>query len=145
MMDTSGEPLRLALEATPTAIKPNIHELSELVGSPLETREAVFHAASELLQRGIELVVISMGGEGALFVTKHEAVTVKPPSIPVHSTVGAGDAMVAGTVAGALRGLSLADQARLATACSIHILTQRPPQDFNQTAIEKTMSLVTVI
>jgi len=145
MMDTSGEPLKYALEALPTAIKPNIHELSELLGTTLTTPQEVQNAAAELIRRGIELVVVSMGEEGALFVTRDEAVTVKPPAIEVHSTVGAGDAMVAGTVAGALRELSLTEQARLATACSVHVLTKRPPEDFNQEAMEDTMALTTVL
>jgi len=144
MMDTSGAPLRHALEAVPTAIKPNIHELSELLGTSLQTREEVLNAAASLLQRGIELVVISMGAEGALFVDKDQAITVKPPAIQVHSTVGAGDAMVAGTVAGAIRGLSISDQARLATACSVHVLIQRPAEDFKNGSLSETISRITL-
>jgi 1-phosphofructokinase len=65
-----------------------------------------------------------MGKEGACFVTANEAVVARPPDVEVRSTVGAGDAMVAGLVSAHLRGLSLAETARLATAFSVHALTR---------------------
>ncbi len=68
---------------------------------------------------GIATVVVSMGKEGAIFVEGEEAVWAVPPSVEVKSTVGAGDAMVAGTVASTSRGLSLAECARLSTAFSM--------------------------
>jgi 1-phosphofructokinase len=124
-LDTSGAPLRHALESGPHIIKPNIEELSTLLGVPLDSRESIMHGARETLQRyGVELVVVSMGAEGALFVTKDECITAVPPSMEVRSTVGAGDAMVAGIISGALRGLSLSDQARLATASSMRVLAR---------------------
>jgi fructose-1-phosphate kinase PfkB-like protein len=67
----------------------------------------------------IHTVVISMGKEGAIFVEGEETVWAVPPAVQVKSTVGAGDAMVAGIVAGKIRGLSLAECARLATAFSM--------------------------
>jgi fructose-1-phosphate kinase PfkB-like protein len=60
-----------------------------------------------------------MGKEGAIFVEGDETAWAIPPTVQVKSTVGAGDAMVAGIVAGKLRGLSLAEEARLATAFSV--------------------------
>jgi 1-phosphofructokinase len=124
-LDTSGVPLRHALEAGPNIIKPNIDELATLIGARLDTREKVVHAARDILQQhGVDLVVVSMGADGALFVTKEECITAMPPAMEVRSTVGAGDAMVAGIISGALRGLSLAEQARLATASSMRVLAR---------------------
>jgi 1-phosphofructokinase len=124
-LDTSGAPLRLALEAGPNIIKPNLDELSALLGTMLDSREKVVAAARDILQQhGVELVVVSMGADGALFVTANECLAATPPAMEVRSTVGAGDAMVAGIVSGALRGLSLADQARLATASSMRVLAR---------------------
>ena len=100
LLDTSGPPFPLALEARPTAIKPNIHEFEAYVGRPLPNEKEVIEAARELINRGIELVVVSMGKEGACFVTANEAVVARPPEIEVKSTVGAGDAMVAGILFG---------------------------------------------
>ena len=121
-LDTSGETLNLAIEALPAFIKPNIHELEALVGRALSSREAVAAAAGELVARGIETVVVSMGGEGACFVGAEGLVFATPPAIEVRSTVGAGDAMVAGVLSSKLRGLGLAETARLSTAFSVRAI-----------------------
>ena len=68
LLDTSGDPFPLALEARPTAIKPNIHEFEAFVGHPLSDEQEVVAAARILIDRGIELVVVSMGQVGACFV-----------------------------------------------------------------------------
>jgi len=121
-LDTSGETLNHAIEAVPTLIKPNIHELEALVGRALSSREAVAAAANELVARGIEMVVVSMGEEGACFVGAEGILFATPPAIEVRSTVGAGDAMVAGVISAKLRGLALAETARLSTAFSVRAI-----------------------
>lgn len=123
-LDTSGEPLRLALEAAPQIIKPNIHELETVLGRELRSRSAIIAAARDLLAAGIELVIVSMGADGALFVARDEIVSARPPAVEVRSTVGAGDAMVAGIVAARLRGLPLDEAARLATAFSVDAISR---------------------
>ncbi len=123
VLDASGEALRHALDAAPGVVKPNVHELEALLGRPLPTVEAVAGAARSLLARGVGLAVVSMGAEGALFVREDAVVQAVPPGVEVRSTVGAGDAMVAGIVAGELGGLPLAETARLATAFSLAALT----------------------
>lgn len=94
-MDADGESLRLGLEASPMMVKPNNEELSRLLGKPLDTQEALIEAGKQLLETGIEDVVISMGGDGALFITKEQVIKAHPLKVPVRSTVGAGDSMVA--------------------------------------------------
>lgn len=125
VVDTSGPALAAALRACPTMVKPNIHEVEAVLGRALPTESAIFDAARELVRTGIELVVISMGERGALFVTSAESVVARPPRVSVTTTVGAGDAMVAGLVAARLTGLDLAGAARLATAFSVAAITNR--------------------
>ena len=129
VLDTSGAPLREALAAGPKIVKPNRHELAELVGRPLDTLEALIATGRELLAAspGPDWVVVSMGGDGALFLDRAQAVQALPARVNVSSTVGAGDAMVAGLVAARLEGLSLADAARLATAFAAAKLTRLGP------------------
>ena len=122
ILDASGDALRHGIEAAPDIIKPNIHELEEIAGRQLSTEAAVIEAAHQLLAKGIELVVVSRGGEGACFISKNEVVIEHPPKIEIKSTVGAGDAMVGGIVAAQLRGLPLAGCARLATEFSVALL-----------------------
>jgi 1-phosphofructokinase len=127
-LDTSGETLNHAIEALPTLIKPNIHELEALVKRPLPSREAVVEAARELVAQGIGTVVVSMGHEGACFVGSEGVFFATPPEIEVRSTVGAGDAMVAGMVSAKLRGLSLPQAARLSTAFSVRAIGKLDPE-----------------
>lgn len=128
VLDASGLPLRAAIEAAPDIIKPNIDELQELLGRQVVGDDAIVAAARELLSRGIRMVAVSMGPRGAIFVEGTAAVLAVPPKIAVKSTVGAGDAMVAGLIAAKLRGLDLSECARLATAYSIGALGEIGPR-----------------
>ena len=95
-VDTSGAPLAAAVMAKPWLIKPNREELAELTGRELPTLRAVVDAARELLANGVEVVVVSLGADGALWVDPdvihHARATVTEP----RSTVGAGDCLLAG-------------------------------------------------
>ncbi|MBI5945673.1 MAG: 1-phosphofructokinase [Chloroflexi bacterium] len=124
ILDTSGEALAEALKAGPNIIKPNIHELSALVNEPLDEVNDAYSSAVSLINEETAMVVISMGSGGALFVEKDNAFIAHPPAVSVKSTVGAGDAMVAGLVAGLSKKLSLKDCARLATAFSLSAVTR---------------------
>jgi len=117
-VDTSGPALPHALAMRPDLFKPNRTELEESIRRALPDRAAVVGAADELIARGMGTLVVSMGAEGAVFVRNGEAVFTGPAPVKVASTVGAGDAMVAGTIAGIVRDLPLAEVAALATACS---------------------------
>jgi len=143
-LDTSGEALRYALEAAPQIIKPNVHELEDLLGTALATPAAIVAAAQPFLARSTRLVAVSMGADGACFVTAQGVVTARPPSVEVKSTVGAGDAMVAGIVAGQLRGLPLGTCARLATAFSLDAITHIGSGLSSVAAVEDLMNRVTV-
>jgi 1-phosphofructokinase family hexose kinase len=125
VLDTSGEGFREALVARPSLIKPNVHELQEYVGKELPTPQAVVQVARDVAARfGIASVVVSMGRAGALFIENDQALWAVPPSVEVKSTVGAGDAMVAGIVAAKAQGLALEECARLATAFSMSAITR---------------------
>lgn len=123
-LDTSGPALRQALAGRPEVMKPNVDELSELVDRPLDTPGAVLEAARSLLDGGVRRVVVSMGSAGAIFVDQGQSLLARPPQVTVRSTVGAGDAMVAGIVAATLGDLPLEDIARTATACGALAVTR---------------------
>lgn len=99
IVDTSGEPLRAALEQGVFVVKPSLHELRDLCGMPLTGMHAVRDAAAALVQRGsARLVVVSMGEMGAMLVCGEGAWYAPPLHVEVHSAVGAGDSFVAGMV-----------------------------------------------
>jgi len=143
-LDTSGEAFRQAITAAPSIIKPNVEELSQYLGQQLTTQGEVLDAARGLLRLGVQTVVVSMGEQGALFVEEDDAVQATPPVVVVQSTVGAGDAMVAGMVAGKSRGLSLSDCARLATAFAVDAISHVGSGLTSRQAIETILPQVTV-
>ena len=102
ILDVSGEALLRGVEAQPFLIKPNHHELASTLGINLTTHDDIRTAARTLLDRGVNHVVVSLGGDGALYVGTEGCFYA--PSIPVtvRSTVGAGDAMVGGFLYGCL-------------------------------------------
>lgn len=117
ILDADGELLKAGLEAGPYLIKPNNHELSGLLGEKLETPKELERAARSLMdQYGIAKIVVSMGGEGALYVTGDATVYAEGLKVPVGSTVGAGDSVVAALAVAEEAGMSLEEAVRLSTA-----------------------------
>ena len=120
-------------------IKPNLEELSDLVGHRLETLEEVEGAAREILNEGVSLVVVSLGSQGALYCQATESLLARPPAVTVRSTVGCGDALVAGTVYGIWQGYSLADVARWGTACGSATATTEGTEPGSRDLIEELL------
>lgn len=142
-LDTSGPALREAVAARPELVKPNREELEELTGRPLTDRAALVDAAEELARGGVGTVVVSLGADGALFARDGDVAFATPPRVRVASTVGAGDAMVAGTVAGTLAELELPRVAALATAFSAVAITRIGPH-LDVSAVQEAARAVTV-
>jgi len=118
-LDTSGDALRHSLASHPSFVKPNLEEVEALLGQKLGTQSAIVEAARELIDRGARSVAISLGAKGLLwFERKNGSVWFARPSrlTPV-STVGCGDATVAGFAFAAAKGLDGEATIRLATAC----------------------------
>ncbi len=117
VVDASGEALVEALREGVYLVKPSGRELGEIVGATLSTFDEKVAAARELVGRhAVEVVVLSLGADGAALVTKHDTVRLASPPITVRSTVGAGDSMVAAIVLRLAEGRSLADAFRAGVA-----------------------------
>ena len=97
-------------------IKPNIHELREMFGEKLETKEEIVNKCKYFLDKGIKNVILSRGGEGALLVNKDFVLEASVPKGKLINSIGAGDSMVAGFVAGYTKGMSIEDSFKLAVA-----------------------------
>lgn len=118
ILDTSGKLLEDCLLERPTMIKPNMDEIRALTGRPMNSRESLIRAARDLHDDGVEIVVISLGGEGSLVSCGEGAYEVRAPKIDAVNTVGCGDSMIAGFAVGISRGLPMTDTIRLASAVS---------------------------
>jgi 1-phosphofructokinase family hexose kinase len=115
-LDADGEPLRLGLAAGPSIIKPNVEEAERVLDRPLPDEAAILAGARELVGRGVETVIVSMGGRGAVCAQRARAWRIHPPEVKRLSTVGSGDAMVAGIAVALARGDDLAGALALGTA-----------------------------
>lgn len=116
ILDAEGDALREGIAAIPYAIKPNIHEFEELLGRKMKNENEILEGMKELNKSGIELVVVSMGGDGAIFMKDNIAFKTKPLLLDKKSTVGCGDAVVSGIVYSLVNGFDLKKTAMIASA-----------------------------
>ena len=100
ILDVSGRELLLGLEASPFLIKPNIHELEATLGRRLNGMAEISAAAREMTALGAQNVLVSMGGDGAMLITRDAGYFAPVIPVAVKSTVGAGDSMVGGFLKG---------------------------------------------
>lgn len=139
IVDCSGEALQKLLQADklPFAIKPNIDELAHYCQHPLRDETEVLALSRLLVERGLSLVTVSMGSKGALFVTKDQAIHAQKKIRHVESTVGAGDAMVAGIASAISDNAPLERIARLGTAFAVGKLGKKGPALPDKATIEQ--------
>lgn len=118
ILDASGDLLKEGIKALPTMIKPNSEEMENLLNVSINNEEEVIKNAIKLHESGIELVVVSLGSDGALLVCKEGVYHGKPPKIKVVNTVGCGDSMVAAFAVAMERGYSNIDSLKYAISIS---------------------------
>jgi len=117
VLDTSGVPLARAADAGVYLLKPSLHEFRTLMGEPDVDEPRLASLGSMVVKRGwCEVLVLSLGAGGALWVTGSEWERLAAPAVPVKSSVGAGDSMVAGIVLALSRGRSLREAVRFGVA-----------------------------
>jgi 1-phosphofructokinase family hexose kinase len=126
IVDSEGGSLIAAIEAGPYLIKPNIVEFSEMAGRRLEAEKDIIAHARTLNEKGVGIVVVSMGKKGALLVTGEVALRGTVPVISAD-TVGAGDSMVAGLVMGIVQNLPLERVFHMGLACSVAAVLNEGP------------------
>ncbi len=118
VLDADGPLLAQGLKARPFMIKPNRYELELLAGRELGSLQEIRHFCDGLLADGIRVVAVSLGAEGAMIVSEGKAYYAPATDVPVKSTVGAGDSMVAGMLLGLSNHAPADEVLRLGTACA---------------------------
>lgn len=118
ILDTSGKLLEIGISACPDMIKPNLDEIRMLTGKPCEQLDEMIAAAKEIHEKGVEIVVVSLGSEGSFVVCNEGIFRAVVPKIDAVNTVGCGDAMIAGFAMGLSRNLSMEEILRKASAMS---------------------------
>lgn len=103
-VDAENSKLLPTLRYQPEIIKPNIHELEEIVGTKLSTTQDIIKECTKLIKMGAKRVLLSMGENGAIYTDNDSCYIAKAPKVVVKSTVGAGDSMLASSCISILRG-----------------------------------------
>ncbi|KJY82919.1 hypothetical protein TW81_12010 [Vibrio galatheae] len=96
VLDSSKKMLCAGIKAKPWLVKPNETEISDYLGRKVESMEEAVDAASELVEQGIDNVIVSLGEKGLIWATQRQVLIAQPPKLTPVSTVGAGDSVVAG-------------------------------------------------
>lgn len=118
ILDADGELLRKGIEAGPYMVKPNIHELERLYHTKIVSTDEAIKIAKDIFKYGVKLIVISLGEEGSVFMTKEKIIIAEGLKVDAISTVGAGDSMVGALAVAAYKGYPLEKAITLATATS---------------------------
>ncbi len=143
ILDAHGAALQRGLEARPDLIKPNLVEAEGLLGRHLSDQSAVEQATRELGERA-GTAIISMGARGALCVTGSRVLRIVPPRVKQTSSVGSGDAMLAGIAVAISRGRPLVDGLRLGAAAGAATAMARGTKLGTAKQVEELMEAVTV-
>ena len=144
LLDTDGKALAESIEYQPTAIKPNRHELSRLVGRALEDEAAIVSACRDIHQKGVPYILVSMGKDGLILSSEEQVIKAVAPPVDANSTVGAGDSSVAGFVMAFSQGKDIAECVRL--ACATGTATAQTPgtELCHREEVDRILSMVNV-
>ncbi len=142
LLDSSGESLKQGLKSAPYAAKPNLPELCQLTGRSAADKHSWLAAIDQLLASGLTLAGLSLGAQGAILATQEEAWFAPALRIPVASTVGAGDAFVAGLTVAQSRGQSLGDSLALATAAAAAAVAMPGTQPGSYQAVQTLLAKI---
>jgi 6-phosphofructokinase 2 len=125
-LDTDGEALKKGFQAGPYLCKPNIHEFGRLVEKNIRDPEEIIESLEPFLELS-DCMVVSMGARGAVGVSRNERYHVMPPKVTVKSSIGAGDALMAGIVLAISEGVGFKDALVFGVACgTASTLTAEP-------------------
>ena len=118
ILDTSGKSLLEGVKGKPYLIKPNFDELEYVLGESIDGRDKIKKAVEKLKNLGAQNVLVSLGGEGAIYFGE-EILKITIPKIKIHNTVGSGDSSVAGFAKGLDDSLELNEILKLSMACGM--------------------------
>ena len=138
VVDTSDEALQAAVNEGVYLLKPNLGELARLAGLPTLDSESAGRAAQSIIAQGkCEIVVVSLGANGACLVTRDGEEHIPAPAVQKKSTVGAGDSMVAGLVFALSQGRPVREAVRLGVACGTAATMNEGTELFHPADAEK--------
>ena len=146
IVDTESENLKYALTEEPYLVKPNLKELEQAVGYTLRGRNDIVKAATILLDKGAQNVLVSLGSDGAILTDGTSSYYCKSANVAVNSTVGAGDSMIASACMQILEGADMEEILKCSVAAGTASITtsgtnlfykDKYEEIYNQISVEK--------
>ncbi len=136
--------LKPAIQSQPFLIKPNQHELEALTGQTLDSIELVAFEARKLVEQGTQNVCVSMAEQGAILSTAENSYFCNAPQIDMHSSVGAGDSLVAGLAYAFATNKTAAEALKFAVACGAGTASKPGTQLFNTTELDDLLKQISI-
>lgn len=143
-LDADGPRFSEGLKARPFLVKPNRYELELMMGERLDSMDQICRAALSVIARGVRVVAVSLGPEGAFITDGREGYAARGLGVEVRSTVGAGDSMVAALTVGIHGGKSLEEAFRMGMACSAAACMAEGTRTFETQDYERLLPQVVI-
>ncbi len=146
LLDTSGEALIASLSSSPDLIKPNREEAETALGHAARDESSALEAARAFVERGARSVALSLGSDGLLWLASPEAepLILRAPVVTGRSTVGCGDAALAGLAVAGQRQEGMRERAMLAVACGAANCLADSPGMIEAQQVSRLASLIKV-
>lgn len=144
ILDTSGEALKEGIKASPFLIKPNKEELENLMGYKIESSSDIIQSGKYLLENDIEIVIISLGKEGAMVFNDGYLYKIKVPEVKVINPVGSGDSMIGGFAASLLRDYDFEFILKVAAACGTANAMESETGKVDMNNMKKVLNEITI-
>ncbi|MBN1374524.1 MAG: 1-phosphofructokinase family hexose kinase [Dehalococcoidia bacterium] len=145
VFDASGPGLKAGMQGHPTIAKPNIDEIAELSGRDVTTIESAYRAGTEIYKQFGTMLVITLGAEGALAILEGRSYRIPVLNVPVVSTAGAGDAVLAGLTASLSKSKSIEDGLRLGFAAAAAVCLTPATADCRRSDVGRYMPQIQLI
>lgn len=143
--DADGDKLKAGLIGQPDYIKPNLHEFQRLIGKNVSSREEIISEARKVIEiHELKAVLLTLGGEGAYFISNEKVLYTKTIKVPVKSAVGAGDSFLAGFVLKKTEGASDEEALRWANASGTAAVMTPGTRLCRKSDVEKLLEKVEV-
>jgi 6-phosphofructokinase 2 len=143
-LDSDGKWLKTGMMAVPNIVKSNIHEAENLLGLLLNNESSIVKAAQRLVSMDVEIAMITRGKDGMIVASRDAVLNAVPPRMEVVSSVGAGDASLAGLVYALSAGKSLTEAVRLAAAAGAATVLTPGTELCHKSDVEKLLPRINI-
>lgn len=141
-LDADGDILKEGILGSPCVIKPNLWELERATGARITSFSLLERIFAKLLGKGISTILLTLGEKGAVLFSEKTFLYARPPAVKIQSTIGCGDAFLAGFLSGFSYGQPHEKSLRMAVACGAAKAMQKGTSMPDKTGVKKLLPRV---